>query len=183
MNALNFSLLLAVAFLAVFLQSAVTALRNGLGAQVDLLPALVAYAAMTGNVTIIATLAVCGGLWFDSLSANPLGLSVVPLFALGLLVHYRRELILRDQRYAQFWVGFAVSLAAPLLALLMLYTLGQNPLTGWATLWQLLVMALGGGVATPGFFWLFDRLDRALSFQALPESAYRPDREIKRGRN
>ena len=47
-----------------------------------------------------------GGLWFDSLSANPLGVSVLPLFLVGLAIHLNRELILRDQAFAQVvWVS------------------------------------------------------------------------------
>ncbi len=47
--------------------------------------------------------AVAGGLWFDSLSANPLGVSVLPLFAVGLCVHLAREFVLRDQPAMPRW--------------------------------------------------------------------------------
>ena len=42
------------------------------------------------TVTLLARL--LGGLWFDSLSANPLGVTVLPLFAIGLAIHLKREL-------------------------------------------------------------------------------------------
>ena len=34
----------------------------------------------------------------------------------------------------------------------MLYTMGRQPLVGWASLWQWLVLALVGGIATPVLF-------------------------------
>ncbi|HTA30380.1 MAG TPA: hypothetical protein VK731_07835, partial [Candidatus Cybelea sp.] len=83
---------LVAAFLAVFLESTVGFLRNFLGAQIDLLPALMVYAALTLGFTTIVLLAVCGGLWFDSLSLNPLGASVLPLLVIGLLIYRSREL-------------------------------------------------------------------------------------------
>src|SRR5947209_15681885 len=42
-------------------------------------------------ISMVAVLAVAGGLWFDSLSANPLGVSILPLLMVGLLIHGRRS--------------------------------------------------------------------------------------------
>jgi hypothetical protein len=44
-------------------------------------------------------------------------------------------------------------------------------------------MSVGGAVATPMFFLLFDRLNNALGYQPIIESSFRADREIRRGRN
>jgi len=55
-------------------------------------------------------------------------------------------------------------------------------LLGWCSLWQWLVMVLGGAAFTPVCFYLFDRFNRAFSYQAQPETSFRPDREIKRDR-
>jgi len=96
---LNTILILLAAFVAVFLQAAVGT-RGWLGAQIDLLPALIVYASLTSRLATVALLAVCGGLWFDSLSANPLGISILPLFVVGWTIHEKRELILRHQVYA-----------------------------------------------------------------------------------
>ncbi len=73
MNILNTILIFAVAFLSVFGEAALPGLRHLLGAQVDLLPVLMVYAALNASLTTVAALAIFGGLWFDSLSANPLG--------------------------------------------------------------------------------------------------------------
>ena len=136
----------------------------------------------SGILTTLTLLALCGGLWFDSLSANPLGVTVLPLFAIGLFLHARRELILRDQTFAQVVLGLAASAAAPALTLLLLLTMAQAPLLGWGTLWQLVVLSLGGAVATPICFELFGWLQRTLVHQGDMQSSFRPDREIRRGR-
>jgi rod shape-determining protein MreD len=183
MNWLNTTALLIVAFVAVFLEAALDGPRNWLGAQVDALPALVVYASLTARPATLGLLAVCGGLWFDSLSANPLGVTILPLFVTGFVMHRNRDLILRDQPYAQFVIGTTASAAVPALSLLLLVTIGDPPLIGWGSLWQWIVMSLGGGVLTPLLFQLLDRLQRAFSYPVAVHSSFRPDREIKRGRS
>lgn len=182
MNWINTLLLLLTAFLVVFLESAFTGVRSWLGAQVDLVPGLVVYASLSFPLPTVALLTIVGGLWFDSLSANPLGVSMLPLLVIALIIQHNRNLILRDQPAAQFVIGFCASAATPALTLLFLVTLGANPLLGWGTIWQWLVMSLGGAVCTPLFFLLFEWLDRTLSYRPLVTTSFRPDREIKRGR-
>jgi cell shape-determining protein MreD len=182
MNWLNTAFVLGAAFLAVFWEAAFGGVRNVVGAQVDLLPSLMVYAGLCTGITTVTLLAVCGGLWFDSLSANPLGVTVLPLFAIGLAVNLKRELILRDQTFAQLVLGLVASAAAPVLTLLLLLSMGRNPLLGWGTLWQLVVLSAGGAVATPIWFELFDWLQRTLVHHRAVESSFRPDRQIRRGR-
>ena len=179
MIAFNSFLILLTAFLLVFLQSAVNGL---LGAQIDLLPALMVYAGLTTGPATVALLALCGGLWLDSLSTSPLGLSVLPLAAIGGIILQRRDLILRDQAFAQFVIGLAASFAAPATSLLLLLTAGHTPLLGWGTLWQLMVMTLAGGIATPVIFRAFALLIRAFDYREVVGTSFRPDREIRRGR-
>jgi cell shape-determining protein MreD len=119
---------------------------------------------------------------FDSLSANPLGISILPLFAVGFAVHVWRDLILRDQPFAQMILGLASGAAVPVLSLLLLLTTGRPPQLGWGTLWQLIVLSVGGGVATPVFFLLFEWLNKTLVHAPLVETSFRPDREIRRGK-
>jgi cell shape-determining protein MreD len=152
------------------------------GAQIDLLPPLMVYAALCTGLPTVTLLAVGGGLWFDSLSANPLGISVLPLFAIGFVIHLKRELILRDQTFAQLVLGLGASAAAPVMTLLLLLTLGKGPMVGWGTLWQLVVMTIGGAVATPICFELFGWLERMLVHRGPATTSFRPDREIRRGR-
>jgi hypothetical protein len=182
MNWLNTLFILATAFLAVFCEAAFNGVRHLIGAQIDLLPALMVYAALCTNITTVTLLAVLGGLWFDSLSANPLGLSVLPLFVVGLVIHVKRDLILRDQTFAQLVLGLAASAAVPGLTLLLLLTTSHTPLFGWGTVWQLIVMSVGGAIATPVCFELFGWLERTLVHQRAQQSSFRSDREIRRGR-
>lgn len=183
MNWLKPILVLLFAFLAVFLEAVCREPRGLLGAQIDLLPAMVVYASLGCDLVTMCLVAVLGGLWFDALSANPIGVSILPLFAVGFLIYPRRGLILREEFYARFVLGTAASAVVPLLTLLLLLSMRETPLLGWGTVWQWLVMSVGGGLMTPALFWMFDTLTRALSYLPVAESSFRPDREIRRGRN
>lgn len=183
MNPFQTILILIAAFLAVFGEAMLPFPRCLLGAQVDLLPALMVYAALNASLPAMAVLAVLGGLWFDTFSANPLGVTTLPLFVVGFPIYLRRDLILRAAPFAQLVLGAAASALAPALALLMLLSGSQEPLLGWGTLWQWIVMTAGGAVATPFVFVLMDRCNLALGYQPRQESSFRPDREILRGRN
>ena len=182
MNLFNTILILATAFLAVFAEAAFQLPRHLFGAQVDLLPALMICAALNTNVVTVSLLAVFGGLWFDSLSANSLGVSILPLFAIGFPICLRRDLILRDLPFAQLVLGAAASAAVPALCVLLLLSGGQTPLLGWGSLWQWLVMIAGGAAATPVIFVLFNWCQHALGYQPQTETSFRPDREIRRDR-
>jgi hypothetical protein len=182
MNVLQTILILAAAFLAVFAEAAFQLPRHLFGAQVDLLPALMIYAALNTNVVTVSLLATLGGLWFDALSANPLGVSILPLFAVGFPICLRRDLILRELPFAQVVLGAAASAVVPALCVLLLLSGGQEPLLGWGSLWQWLVMIGGGAAATPLIFALFDWCKHSLGYQPQTETSFRPDREIRRDR-
>lgn len=183
MNPFQTILILTGAFLAVFGEATLSFPRSLLGAQVDLLPALMVYAALNAGLPTIALLAIFGGLWFDTFSANPLGISILPLFVVGFPLYLRRDLILRDLPFAQFVLGAAASALAPALTLLMLLSGSLEPLLGWGTLWQWIVMIAGGAVATPFIFELMNWCNQALGYQQQTETSFHPDREIQRGRN
>jgi len=182
MNWLDTIFVLFAAFLVVFWEAAFQGVRHLLGVQIDLLPPLMVYASLRAGLNTAMLLALCGGLWFDSLSANPLGMSVLPLLVIGVAIYASRELILRTQTFAQLVIGLAASIAVPLIALLLLLSTGHRPLLGWGTLWQVLVMGVGGALATPIFFELFDWLHRKLGRIQASEVSFRPDREIRRGK-
>lgn len=183
MNWLHSIFILAVAFLAVFLEAGCDASRFLFGAQIDLLPALMVYTALTNGVGTIVLLAVCGGLWFDSLSLNPLGASVLPLLAIGIAIYSSRDVLLRENRFAQAVLGVAASAFQPLGTLFVLLNLGISPLLNWMSLWQWIVMMAAGGVVTPLSFALFDRLHHAFDYPSATQLSFRADREIKRGRS
>jgi rod shape-determining protein MreD len=182
MNLLNTVLIFAAAFLAVFGEAVFPGVRHLLGAQVDLLPAIMVYAALNANITTVALLAVFGGLCFDALSANPLGITILPLFTVGFVIFSQRDLILRELSFAQIVLGTVASVIVPALSVLLLLTAGKEPLLGWGSLWQWLAMTAGGAVATPVIFALFEWCNHALGYQPRIESSFRPDREIHRRR-
>jgi rod shape-determining protein MreD len=183
MNWLNSILILLAAFVAVFLESVCNGPRHWFGAQIDLLPSLMVYASLSSRIKTITLLAVLGGLWFDTLSANPLGVSMLPLLVPGYLIYARRELILRDQFFARFVLGLVASAMTPVLTLLLLSVTRQMPVLTWMSLWQWIVMSLGGGLLTPVCFLVFDGLNNALTYRPIVENSFRLDREIRRGRN
>ena len=176
-------LILLFAFLAVFGEATLGAPRLWLGAQVDLLPALMVYAALKADLATLTLLALLGGVWLDTLSANPLGISILPLAAVGWPVYWRRDLILRDLPFAQLLLGGAASALVPALTLLFLLSGRNEVLIGWGTLWQWVVMSVVGAFATPFLFSLMAAAQGQLGYSAHHETSFRPDREIQRGRN
>jgi cell shape-determining protein MreD len=183
MNPLNSLLILVATFLAVFCEAAFSGIRHLLGAQIDLLPALIVCASLRAGLATTTSVALLGGLLFDALSENPLGISVLPLFVTGFVICWKSDLILRDQIYAQFVLGLFASAGVPLMNLLLLLTGGRAPLLGWGSLWQWIVMTVGGAAATPVLFKLFDWFEQALNYRRSTETSFRQDREIRRGRN
>jgi hypothetical protein len=182
MNWLTPILLLTLTFAVVYGETAFDLTRNLFAVQIDFLPAVVVCTALFSNLPSLCLVATCGGLWLDSLSANPLGVSVLPLFGAGFIIFCQRDLVLREQPYAQFILGLSASAGVPAATLLFIYTAGGNPLIGRTSLWQWLVMALGGAAATPLLAHLFRWLTQRFNYQVAPQSSFRPDREIKRGR-
>jgi hypothetical protein len=182
MNWLAYTFILVAIYLVVFAESMLMGTRF-LGAQVDLLPGLIVYAALSFPPVAIVSITFFGALLYDSLSANPLGTSLLPLLCIGMVVFRNQEFLLRQHAYAQFVLGCAASLMAPVLAIFILLGMGQQPLLGTGTVWQLVIMSFGGGLATPVWFWIFGRLSGALHYPVEVESSFRQDREIARGRH
>ena len=150
--------LLLGAYLLIFLQSHLDAPRLWLGFKPDLTPALLVCVGLCMGAGHVWTTAVLAGLWLDSLSANPLGVSILPLFAAGWLVYCFREKILGGEFVAQFYLGTFAGLFVPLTQLGLLKIIGETPLLGWEMgLWSLF-NALCCGAAVP----LFDRLAKRL---------------------
>lgn len=183
MNSLHTIILLAVTYLVVFLETTFNGPRSLLGAQVDFLPSVIIYTSLSAGPVTLALVSFLGGLWYDSLSANPLGISILPLFAVGFSLQYYRGLILREQRYAQLVLGLGASALVPVLTMLLLLNTERQPLLGWFSIWQWLVMVILGGLSTPVWFIILDWVMRALSYKEADSAGFRPDREIKRGKS
>jgi rod shape-determining protein MreD len=189
--------------LVVFLESSLGGMRRWVAAQPDLLPALVVYAALTANLPTTLATALLGGLALDALSSGPFGLSVLPLSLLGVLLHIRRDLLLRESGWAQAFLGGTATLAVAVSSLALLFLLwplvsGRSraipflpeqragmlslPALGPGLLWQFLFLALVGAVATPLIFRFFRWIEATFHYRPAPQPALRPDREIQRGR-
>lgn len=182
MSWLSPALLFVVAWLAVFAQTQFPVVRDALGTPPGILPALVVYAAFTHRTGTVTALCVVGGLWLDALSGSRIGASIGPLFLVGFVLHARQHLLLRDQRYAQFWLGLGAGIAVPLATGTLLLLGSRQPHFGTSTAAQLAVSGLLNGLMCPTAFLLFDRLRSAFEYQPAGPGPFRADREIKRGR-
>jgi rod shape-determining protein MreD len=190
--------------LLVFLQGWFSGFRGVLVAQPDFVPGLVVYSALSASLPTTAVTALLGGLCLDSFSAGPFGLSAVPLMGLGLFLHLRRDLLLKDSTWAQAALGGAAAAAVMLASLLLLFVLWpllwdksmsadffpesrpglvSLPEMGPGLIWQVTVVALGGAVGTPILFRWFGWILAACQYPMVPQPTIRQDREIKRGRS
>ena len=181
-NSFTLALVLAAAFVAVLLQSAFDLTRWLCGAQINLLPALMVYTALTCELPVLVLLALFAGLLFDSVSANPLGTMTAALFLPAWFIHLKRGLILRELPFARLVLGLAATGATSGIALLILLSARQEILLGWFSLWQWIVLTLLGGLFTPLLMVALDATRNALSYQREAGSSFRSDREIRRGR-
>src|SRR5262249_28544237 len=105
MNWLRPTLILVTALLTVYLQATFDLPRRIVGVQLNLLPALMVYASLAASLATMTSLAILGGLMFDSLSYNPPGISMIPLFLAGMMIFSIRTIVLREQYYARFVLG------------------------------------------------------------------------------
>ena len=183
MNWLTPTLLFLAAWLAVFAQTQFHVLRSLTGTPVGIVPALVIYTALSHSLALTSVFSVVCGLWLDSLSSSRLGVSIMPIFLLGFFVHVRQHLLLRDQVYAQFWLGLGAGIGIPLTTLCILNIGGKDIILGWGTLWQLTISGLVNGLFGPLWFLFFDKLRMTFEYQPISAPPFRPDREIKYGRH
>ncbi len=164
MNREQLIALVVATYIAVFIETAFDGFRNHLGVTLSLLPALLVYAAIRFSESGIVIVSVAGGLWHDSFSANPLGVSVAALFAVGYLLHMKREIVMHRLVYGQIALGFAAGFIIPILKLLFLGLLDQHAPWQWGLLPKLFMMGIGCAVFTPLVFRLFERLHRTFTF-------------------
>ncbi len=182
MNRLVSISLFVIAFLAVWLQATLALPRHWLGAQIDLLPPLMVYAGLFCGSGTVAALALLGGLGIDALSLNPLGVTVLPLFLVGVGIQQFREVMLRDTTYAQFMLGLAASAFVPAATVGLLLVLGQKPMLGWGTFWQWAVVTFSGAALTPVVSKFLRWLEHTFGYREMPQTPFRADREIVRPR-
>ncbi|MBX3731078.1 MAG: hypothetical protein KF791_00640 [Verrucomicrobiae bacterium] len=171
-----------VTWLAVFAQTQFRPLAGLLDTPVAVLPALMVYAALTHSLGTVIVLGLLAGVSLDALSPGPIGVSVLPLVCVGFGLHLRRHLILREQVYAQWWLGFGAGIAVPLATLVLLSIGSTRFIAGPFFMMQLLILGLLNGGVCPAVFRTFDAIQNAFDYQPVAQPSFRPDREIKRGR-
>lgn len=179
---LNPLVVAGVIYLMVFAQAHWSGMFFWAGTRLDLIPCFIVYAASKWSIPSVTALSIWAGICFDSLSSNPLGTTIVPLFLIGFVLCRNQENLLYSSWPAQAVLGVIACGAVPLLSLVELEILGAHPLTGWMTVWQIIFMAIAGGLLTPLIFGGLEYLQRALSYESSGETPFRSDREIKRGK-
>ena len=174
---------LVTGYLVIFAQARLTAFRDFTGAQLDLLPGMIVFAAMVFQLGTVILCAAVFGLLFDSFSANALGTTFVSLAIIGLFASRYRDLLLSEHFTTHWVLGLIASALAPLISYTLLRLQDVKPMVAWGSAWHWAIMIAGGGAATPLWFKIFTRLDEALRYKELPESTFRQDRQIARGRH
>lgn len=182
-NGVTLLVFLITGYAVIFAQAKVTFFRDFFGAQPDLLPGMIVYAAMAFRIETVMLSVVTFGVLFDSLSTNILGTSIVTLGTLGFAASRYRELLLSEQFTTHWVLGLVASGVAPFISYAVLKLSGMNPLISGGSAWQWAIMTAGGGLITPLWFKVFNRLDDALRYKEIPESTFRADRQIARGRH
>ena len=182
MNRIPVFLMFLVLWLAVFGQTQFPVLHRWVGVPLGVLPALVVYVALTHGLALTAGFSVVAGLWLDSLSASRFGVSLLPLFGFAFVVQTRSHLLLREQRFAQCWLGLAGGFLVPLMTAGLLQLGQREPAFTPGTWWQLLVLGGFNGLACPLVFSLFDRLNHTFNYTVSEPQSFRADRQIVRGR-
>jgi hypothetical protein len=151
---LTFTILLT-ALIVIFFETACQIPRNFTGAQIDPLPALMIVTALRAPILSITALAIMGSLWQSSLSSDPLGICMLPLFMLGMLVRLNSKSIAHHHIGSQFALGAIAGALVPTLSLCLLLLSGHQPMIELYSLWQLAVGIIGNGLFALGFFpWL-----------------------------
>lgn len=175
--------LVLAAWLAVWVQATFDTPRNLLGVRLDALSGLMVCAAIRHGILGAALTGFAGGVLLDILSANRLGASAAPLLMVGGMIHANRRLLTCGRAWPQFLLGFFAGMIVSALQWVLLIALRQQPLTGPGTAWQLMATGLMGGAATPMWFLLAGRFQKAVQYPSLNETSFRTDREIVRGRS
>ena len=157
--------ILLTALAVIFFGTACQIPRNITGAQIDPLPALMIVTALRAPVLAITALAIMGSLWQSSLSSDPLGIGMLPLFTLGMLVHLNTRKISHHHIGSRFTLGAIAGALVPILTLSLLLLSGHQPMIGLYSLWQWAVGIIGSGLFALGFFPLLEWLNRTMEEQ------------------
>ena len=148
--------LIAAAVLAMGAQCSLSGVFNIGGARLDLMPAVVLYAALSGSWQQTMVTAVVAALLLDTPSFARLGLSVPPFLVVGLAINHFQKVLYREHALVRCGLAAAISLAASLWTWLTLrLTATPLPMTAAVVGKMVVISILAAAVALP-LFWLLD---------------------------
>lgn len=156
-------------------------LRDVIGFYIDLVPLLVVYMALTAELTTLVLVSSIIGLFFDSVSANPLGVSPISFILAGLIVYGYRHLVLRKSWQIQYLSGLLCSILIPFNTFILLKFIGAEPFMAFKLIIKLLISGSLNALLTPLIFGIIDWIENTFNYKQVKMSSFRPDREIRRG--
>lgn len=147
---MNFALLLVLVLVLAALQVRLPAIP-ALGIQLEFLPALVAYGALTLTRPGLLALALLAGFANDALSAAPFGLTGLAYAAAALLIYGLRQALDRELPILQITAGVLVTVIASLAACF---------LAGYSSVrfFKIALLAALATLVTPVLFAALDRM-------------------------
>jgi hypothetical protein len=152
--------LIATAILAMGLQCFMSGVVSAGGAMLDLMPAVVLYAALAGSWQQTMGTAVVAALLVDTPSFARLGLSVPPFLIAGLAVNHFQKVLYRDHAVVQGGFAAAISLVSSLWTWLTLQFCAAPLPMSLGVVAKILVIAVLAGAVAPPVFWLLNLMRR-----------------------
>lgn len=137
------------------------------GFQLDPLPALVIVVALRCPISTVAILSIFGSLTQSALSTSSIGATIVPLYALGLIVHMNSQHIAFSNLGTRFILGASAGAFVSITSLCILLLSNQQPLFGWFSFWQWIATAGMSGLLALAFFPIVNWLNRSVEEQPL----------------
>jgi rod shape-determining protein MreD len=155
---MNTLIAIAGILIAVALQAHMPTLWWFGGVRVELLPALVVYAALTMHRRRALVLALVAGLIQDALSAAPFGISALAYGIAAIVITSLREALDRDLPWMQWSAGALTSITASVIAF---FAVGIS----FGNVFKMLVAACIAGMATVALFFVLDYARMAWGFE------------------
>ncbi len=155
---MNVLIAMAGILLAVALQAHMPTLWWLGGTRVELLPALVVYAALTMHRRCALVLALVAGLTQDALSAAPFGITALAYGIAAIVITSLREALDRDLPWMQWSAGALTSITA---SIIVSFAVGLSI----GNVFKMLMAASIAGMATVGLFFVLDYARLAWGFE------------------
>ncbi|MGC8742470.1 MAG: rod shape-determining protein MreD [Verrucomicrobiia bacterium] len=184
MNYSHTIFLVIIGYLAIALEATLFAtIRGFTGINLDPLPAIIACSGLLSPIETIILVSLILGFMFDSISANPLGITAISLAIPGLLIHLGQGILVKKEWQTQFLSGVFAGALQPFISLFLLITMRYKPIFSVDSVFLISISAVICGFITPGVFKFLNWMDTTFNYSRVKTSSFRQDREIKRGRD